>query len=208
MSAQAFFSGVLLPKLRTDDDRADFRDRLCDAAERMFAEHGPEAVTIRQLAQAIGVSPMTPYGYFKDKDAILAAVRARAFDRHAEALEKAYAEAPADPEARANAVGSAYVRFALQHPEAYKLMFDTQQPSFDAYPDLVRAGERSRATMTRHLTDLNLKSDATRVGLLYWSALHGPLMLHFSGMLPPNVSAVSLIESLIDAVAAATTKTP
>jgi hypothetical protein len=62
--------------------------------------------------------------------------------------------------------------------------------------------------MTRHLTDLNLKSDATRVGLLYWSALHGPLMLHFSGMLPPSVSAVSLIESLIDAVAAATTKTP
>jgi AcrR family transcriptional regulator len=183
-----------LPKLRTDDDRADFRDRLCDAAERMFAEHGPEAVTIRQLAHAIGVSPMTPYGYFKDKDAILAAVRARAFDRHAEALEKAYAEAPADPQARSNAVGAAYVRFA--------------QPNFDAYPDLVRAGERSRATMTRHLTDLNLKRDAMRVGLLYWSALHGPLMLHFSGMLPPSVSVVSLIQSLVEAVAASTTKTP
>jgi AcrR family transcriptional regulator len=197
-----------LPKLRTDDDRADFRDRLCDAAERMFAEHGPEAVTIRQLAHAIGVSPMTPYGYFKDKDAILAAVRARAFDRHAEALEKAYAEAPADPQARSNAVGAAYVRFALDHPEAYKLMFDTQQPNFDAYPDLVRAGERSRATMTRHLTDLNLKRDAMRVGLLYWSALHGPLMLHFSGMLPPSVSVVSLIQSLVEAVAASTTKTP
>ena len=57
----------------------------------------PDAVTIRQLAQAIGVSPMTPYGYFKDKDAILAAVRARAFDRHADALEKAFAAAPPTP---------------------------------------------------------------------------------------------------------------
>jgi AcrR family transcriptional regulator len=201
------FLRILLPKLRTDDDRADFRDRLCDAAERMFAEHGPEAVTIRQLAQAIGVSPMTPYGYFKDKDAILAAVRARAFDRHAEALEQAYAAAAADPAARSSAVGEAYVRFALGNPEAYKLMFDIEQPSFDAYPDLVRASERSKATMTLHLTGLALKDDPEKVGLLYWSAIHGPLMLHFSGMLPSKVSVVSLIKSLVDAVGVATSKT-
>ena len=194
-----FFEDTL-PKLRTADDLADFRDRLCDAAERMFAEHGPDAVTIRQLALAIGVSPMTPYGYFKDKDAILAAVRARAFDRHADALENAYAAAPADPDARSSAVGEAYVRFALEHPEAYKLMFDTKQPSFDDYPELVRAGERSRATMTLHLTDLELKRDAANVGLIYWSALHGPLMLHFSGMLPSSVSVVDLIKSLVSAV--------
>jgi AcrR family transcriptional regulator len=195
-----------LPRLRTADDLADFCDRLCDAAERMFAAHGPDAVTIRQLATAIGVSPMTPYGYFKDKDAILAAVRARAFDRHAEALERAYAEAPANPAARSTAVGEAYVRFALEHPEAYKLMFDTKQPSFDAYPDLVRAGERSRATMTLHLTDLSPKSDAAKVGLLYWAALHGPLMLHFSGMLPDDMPVVSLIESLVESVAKTTSK--
>jgi AcrR family transcriptional regulator len=78
-----------LPKNLSDDDIAQFRDRLCDAAEHLFAEHGPDAVTIRQLATDIGVSPMTPYRYFKDKEAILAAVRTRAFDRHAEALERA-----------------------------------------------------------------------------------------------------------------------
>ncbi len=195
-----------MPKLRTADDLADFRDRLCDAAETMFAEHGPDAVTIRQLAQAIGVSPMTPYGYFKDKDAILAAVRARAFNRHADALEEAFASAPPDPDARSAAVGEAYVRFALQHPEAYKLMFDTRQPSFNAYPDLVRAGERSRATMSLHLTGLDLKGDRTDAGLLYWSAIHGPLMLHFTGMLPSNVSVVALIQSLVSAVEGATKK--
>ena len=66
-------------------------------------------MTIRQLAAELGVSPMTPYRYFKDKDAILAAVRARAFDRHAEALERAYRDGPADPAARAVAIGAAYV---------------------------------------------------------------------------------------------------
>ncbi len=195
-----------MPKPRTPDDVADFRDRLCDAAERMFAEHGLEAVTIRQLAGAIGVSPMTPYGYFKDKNAILAAVRARAFNRHADALEHAFEGAAHNPVARSMAVGEAYVRFALEHPEAYKLMFDTNQPDADHYPDLIRAGERSRATMTRHLQGMPIDRDLEQAGLLYWSALHGPLMLHFAGMLPDKASVIGLIQSLVAAVARTTSK--
>ena len=194
-----------MPRSLSPAEIDDFRDRLCDAAERRFAEHGAEAVTIRELAAAIGVSPMPPYRYFKDKDAILAAVRARAFDRHAAALERAYDTSPADdPLLRTNAIGEAYVRFALDHPEAYKLMFDIQQPSAGDYPDLVRAGERSRATMTRHVRDLMeaglVKGDAGLIGHLYWSALHGPLMLHFSGMLPPQYGARRLIALISKAV--------
>ena len=194
-----------MPKNLSPADIADFRERLLDAAERLFAEHGTEAVTIRQLAQAIGVSPMTPYRYFKDKDAILAAARARAFDRHAEALEQAYETSHGgDPLARSEVVGMAYVRFALENPEAYKLMFDIKQPSAWDYPDLRRAGERSRATMTRHVGDLvaagMLKGDPGLIGHLYWSAVHGPLMLHFSGLLLPEYGVLTLIERLTDAV--------
>jgi AcrR family transcriptional regulator len=194
-----------VPRNLSPADIADFRERLCDAAERLFAEHGTEAVTIRQLAQAIGVSPMTPYRYFKDKDAILAAARARAFDRHADALERAYdAELEGDPVARSMAVEAAYVRFALESPEAYKLIFDIKQPSAWDYPDLRRAGERSRATMTRHVGDLVaagvLKGDPGLIGHLYWSAVHGPLMLHFSGLLPPEYGPLILIERLTEAV--------
>ena len=64
-----------MPRNLSPADIARFQDRLCDVAEPLFAEHGAEAVTIRQLADAVGVSPMTPYRYFKDRDAILAAVR-------------------------------------------------------------------------------------------------------------------------------------
>ncbi len=191
-----------MPKLRTAEDLADFRDRLCDAAEKMFAEHGPDAVTIRQLAQAIGVSPMTPYGYFKDKDAILVAVRARAFNRHADALEAAFRAAPDDPSARSNAVGEAYIRFALEHPEAYKLMFDITQPSADDYPEFEAATARSRATMTAHLKGLlgdRPGVDAELVGHLFWAALHGPLMLAFSGMVNQEL-ALRMIGNLTGAV--------
>lgn len=194
-----------MPKILTDEDVARFRDRLCDVAERLFAEHGPEAVTIRQLAAALGVSAMTPYRYFKDKDAILAAVRARGFDRHADALENARAEAGGDAVAKANAIGAAYVRFALEHPEAYKLMFDVNQPTADAYPDFVRASARSKATMTAHLLDLKaaglFDGDPDYVGHLYWAALHGPIMLQLTGMLAPPLDAPALIRGLTTALA-------
>ena len=187
-----------MPRILSDSDISQFRDRLCDAAERLFAEHGTEAVTIRQLAAAVEVSPMTPYRYFKDKDAILAAVRARAFDRHADALEAAFRDAR--PGGQTEALGAAYVRFALENPEAYKLMFDIHQPSAGDYPDLVRAGARSHATMTLNLKGAivseGVGQDPDLVGHMFWAALHGPLMLQLSGMLPADYDATTIIRAL------------
>ena len=96
-----------MPKYLSDEEIAAFRERLIDAAERLFAEHGTEAVTIRQLAAEIGVSPMTrPYRYFTDKDAILAAsAGARLRHRHAEALERAYEMSTLPPGDRGLDVG-------------------------------------------------------------------------------------------------------
>ena len=190
-----------MPKALSDQDVAQFRDRLCDAAERQFAEHGLDAVTMRQLAQDLGVSPMTPYRYFKDKDAILAAVRARAFDRHADALEAAF-EGPGDLQARANAVGEAYVRFALTNPEAYKLMFDVKQPSADDYPDLVRAGIRSKKTMTAHVRDMikagDMRGDPDMIGHMFWSAIHGAIQLQMADMLAPPYDAPAIIMETVE----------
>jgi len=194
-----------VPRALSAADIEGFRERLIDAAEHLFATHGLEAVTMRQLAGELGVSPMTPYRYFKDKDDILAAVRARAFNRHADALDRAFDETAGDVTQRANAVGDAYVRFAFDNPEAYKLMFDISQPSERDYPDLVAAEARSRRTMTRHLREQIAaglwQGDADLAGHMFWAALHGPIMLEFSGKLEPGYNAARLIGALRDAVA-------
>ena len=62
----------------TDEAIADFRTRLCDAAEAKIAEGGRTAVNMRGLAERLGVSAMTPYRYFESKQAMINAVRARA----------------------------------------------------------------------------------------------------------------------------------
>jgi AcrR family transcriptional regulator len=186
----------------TDEAVGEFREKLIDAAERLFAQKGLEAVTLRQLAAEIGVSPMTPYRYFADKNAILAAVRARAFTRHAEALEAAWEAAERDPIAASNGVAEAYIDFAFSHPEAYKLMFDISQPDEADYPELVAAGDRSRRTMTRHLEALAaagvFHGDVGLVGHMYWAGMHGAIMLAFSGKLQREYNARRVIEAMME----------
>jgi AcrR family transcriptional regulator len=176
-----------MPRVLSDSDVADFRERLCEAAERLFAEKGPDAVTMRQLASELGVSPMTPYRYFKDKDDILAAVRANGFDRFAEALETARASAKGG-RAKGAAVGEAYIAFAFEHPHTYKLMFDLNQPHEKDYPELVRAGLRARETMSAWVKDMAaeglLTGDPVQIGAMFWAAAHGAIVLELAGKLP------------------------
>src|SRR6185503_15399243 len=139
-----------MPRILTQTDVAGFRERLCEAATKLFAERGRDGFTMRELASALGVSAMTPYRYFKDKDEILAAVRAHAFSRFADALETAFQNRGSAAE-RGGAVGEAYIGFAFSQPESYRLMFDMSQPDEAEYPDLVRASERARHTMTDYV---------------------------------------------------------
>ena len=169
-----------MPRTLSAADLEAFRTRLCDVAEKLFAAHGPDAVTMREMADALGVSSMTPYRYFKDKDAILAAVRTRAFNQFAAAMEAARQTAKARS-------GNAYVEFALAHPAAYRLMFDVSQPTFADYPELVAAMSRARLTMGEGLRELaaagRFKGDVELAAYVFWSTMHGAVMLELAGLL-------------------------
>ena len=158
---------------------------------------------MRQLAAELGVSPMTPYRYFQDKEDILAAVRTNGFNRFAQALETARASAQS-PRARGAAVGEAYVSFAFEHPHTYKLMFDLNQPHEADYPNLVAAVRRARGTMSGYVTDLtangDLEGDPEQVGQMFWAAAHGAVVLELAGKLPPGTARV-LHRSLNSALA-------
>ncbi len=187
-----------MPRVLSKDDVADFRDRLCEVAARLYAVKGVGGVTMRELASALGVSAMTPYRYFHDKEEILAAVRTRAFDRFAEALENARAQ-PGSSIERGRAVGQAYIRFALEEPSAYRLMFDLSQPSEEAYPDLVRAMNRARVNMTAHVDSLQddglLDGDPELIGHVYWAMLHGVVSLQLAGKLGPKYDLTTICQA-------------
>lgn len=200
-----------MPRTLSEDEVADFRERLCDTAQRLFAEHGPDAVTMRQLASELGVSPMTPYRYFRDKDDILAAVRANGFDRFAAALESAY-DSVEELSAKSAVVGEAYVRFAFENPQAYRLMFDLTQPNEADYPELVRATARARLTLTRHVEALIeagvITGDPLLCAHILWASLHGSIVLQMTGKLDPTLDPNKFRQALMGAVGRGLALTP
>ena len=177
-----------MPKNLSAAEVDAFRARLCAVAQHRFATEGRDGVSMRQLADALGCSPMTPYRYFRNKDEILAAVRTAAFERFAAALERGASKARGDLGAQGRAVGEAYIRFALSEPEAYRLMFDLSQPHPDRYPELVRATARARHLMSASLEKLVeagiFAGDPQLLGYVFWATMHGLIVLRLAGKLP------------------------
>jgi len=175
---------------------------MCVAAEELFAAHGLEGATMRQLADAVGVSAMTPYRYFKDKDAILAAVRARVFNRFADAMEEAHSRLDKTGGFRPD---EAYLDFALANRSAYRIMFDTNQPTATRYPELVKAMDPTMTSGWQKLFDAGkFKGDVKLAGRQIWAAMHGAIMLELSGLLrkPHDARTIGMaaIRSLSNAI--------
>lgn len=171
-----------MPRILTDADIADFRGRLCNAAAQLFSELGQDGFNMRELAKRVGVSAMTPYRYFQDKDAILAEVRARAFAHFADWLEESLAVPDADMATLANA----YAQFAIREQIQYRLMFDLTQKQ-TASPSVTDQEQRARAAIIGHVRRLaehgHLSGDPELSGLMLWSTLHGVAALYLAGKL-------------------------
>jgi AcrR family transcriptional regulator len=173
----------------SQEDVQSVRAEIGAAAADLYAQHGEDGITIREIAKATGRSPMGLYRYFGDREEIIAFLRADAFDRFSDALEKAFASGK-DAFMRARAVGRAYLDFALENPAAYRLMFDMSRPDDSRYPALAKASARAGHTVTRHVKDLAkagvVHGDTAMIGAALWAAAHGVVVLHLAGRLPPN----------------------
>ena len=192
-----------MPRVLSAGEAEAFRQRLVEAAEKLIVGRKSIDFTMRELALAVGCSPMLPYRYFKDKEDILAAVRAQAFHRFAEALEGPPKQAGA-PAQQSAGVGDAYVSFAFANPELYRLMFDTQPSEPGRWPDLEAAGSRAKETMSAHVRTLVqqgvLRGDPVVIGHIFWAGLHGLIMLEMGGQLAPEPGFEALRAALVTAM--------
>jgi AcrR family transcriptional regulator len=176
--------------LLTETQVRDVRDRIRNVAERQFAARGLSATSLRSIAAELGWSPASLYRYFRNKEELLWATRTAAHDRFSDRIEAAYAQ-PGDLWDRSRALGDAYVDFAFEEPAAYQLIFALEQSVGDKPLELRAAEERSRLTLTGYLQDMVtaglLTGDPELLGHVYWSAIHGLIVLQMAGKLKPTL---------------------
>jgi AcrR family transcriptional regulator len=170
----------------------DVRNVLLQQAENILIDEGPGGLSLRRLARLTGVSEAAPYRHFDGKDGILAAVAIAAFERFAEKLETV-AESSDRHEERIMALGAAYVGFAVEHPQHFRLIFGRERPPLDQYPELRDAADNAFDVLQRAVTSVDRKAEMTlneaavayNRALAAWSRAHGIAMLVIDGMITP-----------------------
>lgn len=108
---------------RRERERDQTRTKIMDAARELFAAQGYDAVSMRRIAEAIEYSPTAIYVHFKDKEDLICQLVREDFGRLAGAFQEL--AKIKDPVERILRIGQNYIRFALEYPNHYRLMFMT-----------------------------------------------------------------------------------
>jgi AcrR family transcriptional regulator len=174
------------PARRDSYHHGDLKRALTGAALSLVAEKGPKGFTLTEAARRAGVSAAAPYRHFADKAELLATVAQQGFLELHAALDGA-AKAASDPKARVIELGCAYVRWAIDHPDHYRVMFGAELVKSD-HPILAVAGERAFDDLLDAITKcqeagLVARRDPRDVAGPLWSLVHGIASLVIGGEL-------------------------
>jgi AcrR family transcriptional regulator len=156
------------------------RQRILTVAHRALRKHGSAALSLRQVAGKVGVTPMAIYRHFKDKDDLLEALVADGFARWETYLAEAVrADAPW---ARVERALLAYAEFAVAEPRLFELMFMVPRPRAPIAPQSLSAtSSPSFGVVIASFSEALGTRDVADSLLLGWAAAHGLICLHFSG---------------------------
>jgi AcrR family transcriptional regulator len=181
------------PKPADRYHHGDLRAALLREAGRVLVAAGPEALSLRELARALGVSHNAPYKHFANRDALLAALAAEGFRELTADGREAAAAAPPGEVTRARAL--AYVRFALRRPAVFKLMF-SRDVSGRAHPELSEAARDGFFALRQALSGGATDRTANDTALAAWAFVHGIAHLLIDGQIPETLSAGRAPEEL------------
>jgi AcrR family transcriptional regulator len=179
------------------------RDEIVDATTKLLLETGyAKAVSIRSVAQRVGVTPPSIYLHFADKDALLDAVCARYFEKLDEEMQRVVADQPSTIDVL-RAQGLAYVRFAMKTPELYRIAtMGEGRPGSSV--DLTL--NSSAFVHIRHSIEALMaegiypRRDARTAALELWTAVHGVASLLISKPYLPWGDAEEFTDRVMRAV--------
>ena len=156
----------------------NLRAELLDTAVEQLHASGTEALSLRALARAVGVSQTAPYRHFAGKNELLAALATKGYKSLLASLQKAGESAPDKPTEQLFAFARSYVDYASANPELFKLMFGpTLQPT-QKYPELRDVSWETLSlvhTILRKGIELGdfKEQDITYLANAAWAGIHG-----------------------------------
>jgi AcrR family transcriptional regulator len=101
----------------------DLKAELIREGLLILDKEGYEGFSLRKVAKACNVSQTAPYRHFKDKNELIQAISLEALSKFNQCLEKAVEDNPDNPHKQLNEMGVAYIKFFVENPEYFRLLF-------------------------------------------------------------------------------------
>jgi AcrR family transcriptional regulator len=165
----------------------DLRRALVEEALRTIHTAGVEHLTLRGIGEKLGVSRTALYRHFSDKQALLAGVGREGFRMLRLALTEAWEEHGKGREGF-DAMGAAYVQFAVAHPSHYRVMFGRFLESCSKDAEFIQEATAAFQVLVDSLVEqqrsgLIRRDDPVLLARFIWSVVHGISMLVIDGQL-------------------------
>jgi len=180
----------------------DLKNALIKAGIEILSKEGIDALSLRKVAKRAGVSHTAPYAHFVDKQALIAAIAAEGYKKLYEKLFAAQTSQK-DSLARLMAAAHAYLQFALDQPDHFRITFSGVVEAEQNYPDYVEQSKRCFALVVTVIEEcqargLFARGDTKLVAVSTWSFIHGFVHLLLANQLPSALTSQFPIHDLLD----------
>ncbi|MYZ11021.1 TetR family transcriptional regulator [Streptomyces sp. SID2999] len=175
-----------MPQASSSYHHGDLRAACLRAARELLEEDGSAGLSLRAVARRAGVSATAPYRHYADRDALVSAVAAEGYRELAEHLAAAHPE-PRNPDELAS-VAVAYVRFALDRPAMFRVMF--AEPCDPNSEERVAATAAISEYVRGIVHAVFPGADPDALSTTVWALVHGLAFLHLDGKLDSSTPEV------------------
>lgn len=193
---------IMVTKTRKTNRKEELRDLILDAALKVFVEEGLEHLSIRRIAEIIGYSPTTIYLYFNDKNHLLFELCELGFLRMAEMNNNL--SAIQNPLERLHRMGENYIKFGLEHPAYYDLMFNQAGP-MERLATMDNSewdsGDKALAQLKEIIVEcieqgIIRKGDIDVIAMAVWGTVHGLISLRVCKRFDKLVDASEVVQTM------------
>jgi AcrR family transcriptional regulator len=168
------------------------RDRILDAARALFENEGPAALSMRRVADAVGITPMAIYRHFANREALLKQISDDAFA----AAARQWSEKTQHPDifhALRHSMEN-YLDYALEHPHLFDYSFGTARDDARKFPEDFRARRSPTLNVVADLLVRGMQAGLLRDGdpwdlaMVLWAQAHGLITLYRAGRFSYNAA--------------------
>ncbi len=173
------------------------KDRIFEVARDLFDQEGAAGVSMRRIAERVGITPMAIYRHFPDRQALLTFVTDREFAKLADHMRAAPPDAT--PEARLLQVMDYYLDYAFAHPRVFDYVFSQPRQDARRFPDDFRAGRSPTMNMVAETVAQAMaagvirQDDVWEVAMDLWAFAHGYIALYHGGRFALSESEFRLL---------------